>query len=119
MTWEWLQDHFINMDLIPYHSTNASGLRINDIQKYKDRYFTSIAKIIQYLDPQKPIFIVGFPTFEKYLEDPIFKGMIDFKKQGSVWKGTIAGKYKFVGLPFLSRVAGGKDKLVESVREHL
>lgn len=107
------------MDMIPYHSTNASGLRVNDIQKYRDRYFVPITKIIQHLNPQKPIFIVGFPTFEKYLSDPAFKSLIDFKKQGPVWTGTIAGKYRFIGLPFLSRVAGGKDKLVEFVREHL
>ncbi len=119
ITPEWLHNHFINMDLIPYHSTNASGLRINDIQKYRDRYFVSIVKIIKYLNPKRPIFIVGFPTFEKYLENPIFKGMIDFKKQGSVWTGTIDGKYPFIGLPFLNRVAGGKDKLVEIVKGHL
>ena len=119
MTGEWLQDHFINMDLIPYHSTNTSGLRINDIRRYRDRYFLPITKIIRYLNPQKPIFIVGFPTFEKYLENPIFKGLIDFKKEGSLWTGKIIGKYKFIGLPFLNRVAGGKDILAEATKKYL
>jgi hypothetical protein len=118
MTWDWLQNHFINMDLIPYHSTNASGLRINNLPHYKDRYFIPITKIVDYLQPVKPIFIVGFPTFEKYFSDSIFAGLIDFKKHDGIWTGTILKKYKFIGLPFLNRVAGGKDKLAASVKKY-
>jgi hypothetical protein len=119
MTWQWLQDNFINMDLIPYHSTNASGLRINNLQHYRNRYFIPITKIIDYLRPERPIFIVGFPTFEKYLSDPMFANLIEFKKQDSIWVGIILNKYKFIGLPFLNRVAGGKDKLVETAKQYL
>ena len=119
LTWQWLQEHLIAMDLIPYHSTNASGLRINNLKHYRDRYFVPITKIIDYLEPKTPIFIVGFPTFERYLSDPMFAGLIDFKKHDGIWVGTILGKYKFMGLPFLNRVAGGKDKLVVIAKKHL
>jgi hypothetical protein len=81
LSWEWLQEHFINMDLIPYRSSNSAGLRINNLAHYKERYFVPIVKIIEYLDPKEPVFIHGFPTFEKYLENPMFAGLIDFEKR--------------------------------------
>lgn len=119
MTWHWLQQHVINMDLIPYHSTDTSGLRINNLPHYKQRYFVPITKIIDYLNPEKPVFINGFPSFERYFSDPLFSGLIDFKKHDGIWVGMIGKKYKFIGLPFLNRVAGGKDKLVEVVKKYL
>jgi hypothetical protein len=119
MSWEWLQEHLINMDLIPYRSSDSAGLRINNLAHYKERYFIPIIKIIEYLDPKKPIFIHGFRTFEKYLSNPMFAGLIDFEERDGIWVGMIAKKYKFIGTPFLTRVAGGKDKLAEIVLRNL
>ena len=119
MSWDWLQKNFLSLDLIPYHSSDTSGLRINNLAHYKERYFIPITKIIEYLKPERPIFINGFPTYEKYFSDPLFSGVIDFEKHDNIWVGTIAGKYKFIGLPFLNRVAGGKDRLVEVVKKYM
>jgi len=118
-SWKWCQDNFINLELIPYHSIDTNGLRINNLQYFKDRYFVPLTKIIDYLQPEKPIFINGFPTYERYFSSPLFRGLIDFEKHDAVWVGTIAGKYRFVGLPFLNRVAGGKDKLADMVKKHM
>jgi hypothetical protein len=119
ITPEWLQENFINMDLIPYHSTNTSGLRINDLEYYRARYFVPLVKIIEHLDPKRPVFIVGFPTFEEYFEDDVFRGLIDYEKRGGIWVGKLKNKYRFIGLPFLNRPAGGKDKLADIVRQYL
>ena len=119
MSNEWLQENMINMDFIPYHSSNTNGLNINDPQKYKDRYFICITKIIKYLNPQKPIFINGFPTLaERYFSNEIFSDVIKFEKHGPISIGTIAG-YKFIGVPFLTRVSGGKDELAKIVKKYL
>ena len=119
ITWPWLQEHFINMDLIPYHSSNTSGLCINDLTHYKQRYFLPIVKILDYLNPQRPIFITGYPTFERYFADPIFADLIEVRKEDGIWVGTIAGKHRFFGLPFLNRPAGGKDKIAEAIKRQM
>ena len=115
--WDWFQKNLINLEFIPYHSKDAAGLRINNLQEFKYTHFESFCKFLSYLDPEDPIFINGFPTFEKYFADPIFKQDITFikTKSGNVWVGTIRG-YRFIGLPFLTRVAGGLDGVVTNVQ---
>lgn len=114
--WDWFQNNFINLELIPYHSKDANGLRINDVSYYKERYFGALIKLLDHIKPTQPIFINGFSNFEKYFKDPLFADLIQFEKHKNIWKGTING-YAFIGLPFLTRVAGGKDQLVTHVQE--
>ncbi len=114
----WLQNNLVNLEIIPYHSTDANGLRINDTSYYRKTYFEVFLRILNYLDPKEPIFVNGFPTFEKYFRDKVFQRVITFRKIDSIWKGKI-GKYSFIGLPFLTRVKGGKDKLVKEVKKQL
>lgn len=116
--WQWFQDNFINLEMIPYHSTNAAGLRINNLAYYRKTYFEIILKILNYLQPQEPIFINGFPTFEKYFTDPIFHDVVKFKKVNNIWKGTIKNHH-FIGLPFLKFPRGGVDNLVKTVKKEL
>ena len=71
--------------------------------------------MLDYLNPKEPIFINGFPTFEKYFRDKIFKDVIVFKKVKAAWRGKIKN-YPFIGLPFLNRPRGGKEGLVKLVR---
>ena len=118
ITWDWLDANLINLELIPYHSKDSSGLRINDLGEYRKRYFRVLLKIIKYLNPKTPIFINGFSGFVRYLNDPQFHKDIQFEKKGNIWVGAIGG-YPFIGLPFLTRVSGGKDALVKAVRKHV
>lgn len=119
INWDWFHDNFINLDLIPYHSCDASGLRINDVEKYRHREFEAILKILEYIDPKEPIYINGFSGFERYFSNDLFKDTISFKKHNGIWVGKIKNKYTFVGLPFLTRVIGGKDILVTKVKDAL
>jgi hypothetical protein len=91
--WDWFQQHFITLELIPYHSVNANGLRINDLSKYRHVYFETILKILRYLDPQQPIFINGFLTFRSLIEingalRPEFRGVMKFSMSSNVAIGT-------------------------------
>ena len=115
--WSWYQSNFINLEMIPYHSANTSGLRINKPIEFRKIYFEILLKFLKHLNPKKPIFILGFPTFEKYLNQPYFKNIIFFKKYSNFWVGKIENKYDFIGLPFLTRVKGGKDALVNGVKK--
>ncbi len=103
--------------MIPYHSANTSGLRINNPENFKKVYFVILLKLLKFLNPKRPVFILGFPTFERYLSHVYFKDVITFKKQGNFWIGKIGGGYDFVGLPFLTMVKGGKDGLVRGLKE--
>ena len=116
--WDWLQDNLINLEMIPYHSSDASGLRINDLQYYRKTYFEIFLRTLNYLKPNKPIFINGFPTFERYFKDRVFQDIVSFRKIDTIWKGKIKD-YSFIGLPFLNRPKGGKDKLVSLVKREL
>lgn len=115
--WDWYQEHFITLELIPYHSVNANGLRINGIPKYREVYFEIILKLLRHLNPQKPIFINGFPTYRSLLEHPEFDSTVSFTEHEGFWAGKI-GSYDFIGLPFLNRPKGGKDALVTAIKEH-
>lgn len=115
---EWLHNNLINLEIIPYHSSDAGGLRINNLIYYRKTYFEIFLKILDYLNPKEPIFINGFPTFEKYFSNKIFHDVISFKKIDNAWKGKIKN-YSFIGLPFLTRVKGGKNKLVETAKKQL
>lgn len=116
--WDWLQENFINLELIPYHSSNTSGLRINSLQHYYDTYFQILIKLLGVIRPEDAVFINGMPSFEKYfLATPMNKA-IGFKKIKNFYQGRIANRYDFIGLPFLTRVAGGKDKLVENIKAY-
>jgi len=114
----WLRDNLINLEIVPYHSSDASGLRINDLSYYRKTYFEIFLRILDYLNPAEPIFINGFPTFEQYFSNKVFQDIISFKKIDSIWKGKIKN-HPFIGLPFLTRVKGGKDRLVEVVKKQL
>ncbi len=113
--WQWFQDNFIGLEMIPYHSSDANGLRINDLKYYRKTYFEVFLRMLNYLNPKEPIFFNGFATFEKYFSDKIFQDIITFKKVDNIWKGKIKG-YSFIGLPFLNRPRGGKDNLVKSIK---
>ena len=114
--WCWLQDNFISLDFIPYHSVNSAGLRINDQKVFREVYVEILIRILRYLNPQEAIFFHGFPTFSKVLTSEIFHDVFRFQKHGNFWVGRI-DNYDFIGLPFLTRVAGGKDALVRAVRD--
>ncbi len=114
--WEWFQKNVIALEFIPYHSSDAAGLRINDLTKYREIYFEILLKIIRHINPKKTIFIVGFPTLKPYLVKPEFKKVIHFEDKYNFSLGKIDGRYEFIGLPFLTRVSGGKDKLVRNLK---
>lgn len=113
--WDWFQEHFITLNLIPYHSANAKGLRINNYKKFREVYFEVLLKLLKHLDPQKPIFINGFPTYKSFLDSKEFEGVTE---HDNFCKGKIGG-YDFIGLPFLNRPTGGKEKLVENIKKLL
>jgi len=121
--WNWFQKNFINLELIPYHSVNASGLRINNTRKYREVYFEIILKILKYLNPKKPIFINGFPTMRYFIEDkknkilPEFKDVIKYSILKNIAHGKIGDKYKFFGLPFLNRPRGGMSDIIETINK--
>lgn len=115
--WDWYQDNFVNLDMIPYHSANTSGLRINNPAQFRKIHFAILLKLLAHLQPTKPIFILGFPSFESYLSQSHFEKIITFKKHTNFWIGKIDGKYEFIGLPFLTRIKGGKDALVENIKK--
>jgi hypothetical protein len=120
--WGWFQEHFITLDLIPYHSVSANGVRINDLKKYREVYFEIILKFLKYLNPQRPIFINGFPTCRSFLQGkdgrllPEFRDVIEFTATSKVATGRINKYYDFIGLPFLNRPRGGVDAIVEAIR---
>jgi hypothetical protein len=116
--WHWLQRHLISLDLIPYHSTSSAGVSINNPSNFRSTYLEIFLRLIRYLNPKKPIFFNGFPTFaEIFSEDP-FRDVFKFRKYGKYWMGKIDDEFEFFGLPFLTRVRGGKDALVRNVRRH-
>jgi hypothetical protein len=114
--WNWLQENVISLDLIPYHSQNAAGLQIRNPEVFRKSYFEIFLRILEHLDPREPIFFHGFPTVLKYLEQPAFRGAVDFQERHTFWVGAFNKKFKFIGLPFLTRVAGGKDALVAQIK---
>ncbi|MDD2753308.1 MAG: hypothetical protein PHT44_01745 [Candidatus Portnoybacteria bacterium] len=116
--WTWFQDNIINLDFIPYHSKNAAGIRINNIEKFRKVYFQILLKFLEHINPRDYIFVNGFPTFEGYFQNDIFIKAIQFKKVDNFWIGNI-GRFKFIGLPFLTQVSGGKDNLVNNIRRYL
>ena len=116
--WNWLQENLIHLDLIPYHSVRTDGLKINNPRRFRQTYFEIFLRMVHYLDPSEPIFFNGFRTFANELKDSCFCDVIDFRKCDGFWTGVIEKKYEFVGLPFLTRVANGKDALVEQIKAH-
>jgi hypothetical protein len=117
ITWHWLQENLINLEMVPYHSVSSNGLRINDPVKYRDTHFEILLRIIRYLNPTQPIFFNGFPPFADILKE--FSDVIEFENHENIWIGSIDHRYQFVGLPFLTRVSGGKDALVDCVKNYL
>jgi hypothetical protein len=121
--WQWFHENVIHLDLIPFHSASVQGLAINDLTYFKERYFEVLLKILRYLSPQEPVFFNGFPTIASLLRGSNgrrgeeIKAMIEFEKRGAVYRGKIAGEFNFIGLPFQTRVKGGKDQLVANLRE--
>lgn len=119
--WKWFQENFITLELIPYHSVNAGGLRVNDAKKYREVYFEITLKILKYLNPKKPVFINGFPTMRYFIEDKNnkilseFKNVIKYSIVKNVAYGKIDDKYKFFGLPFLNRPRGGVDAIIKTI----
>ncbi len=114
--YKWFHNNLLNLELIPYYSENSNGLRINDVKKYRETYFEILLKILKYINPQKPIFIVGFPTFKEYLKNEVFKDVIQFKESDGICLGKM-NKFDFVGLPFLTRVNGGLDNLINKIKK--
>jgi hypothetical protein len=122
MDWAWYQEHFVALEMIPYHAENIKGLRINDRSKYREVYLTVLLKLLSLFPQQTPIFLNGFPTIRQFLAKdgqpyPEFADVIEFKQHQFVATGRIGG-HEFVGLPFLNRPKGGKDAIVEEIRSH-
>lgn len=113
--WDWFQENTILLEMIPYHSPNSAGLRINNLTQYINTHFKAITKIIEYIDPKEPIFITGFPKFERYFHDVLFKKIVSFDKAGLVCKGKINGEYNFIGIPFLNHPKGGLDQIISDI----
>jgi hypothetical protein len=86
-------------------------------------YFAIILKLLAHLNPPKAIFINGFPTWRRLIEKtkdqllPEFSGVIEFRDYSNFVKGRIDRKYRFIGVPFLNRVKGGKNALVAAIQE--
>jgi hypothetical protein len=99
--WDWFQEHLITLELVPYHSVRANGLRINDVKKYREVYIEITLKLLRHLNPQRPIFINGFPTCRKLMTNE--KGDL-FPELSNV-----------IGLPFLTYPKGGKDAIVAEI----
>lgn len=120
--WNWLQEHFIMLELIPYHSANSNGLRINDLQKYRDVYFEINLKLLRHINPTRPVFINGFPTYRSFFESknkeirPEFRDVLEFRMKQNIAVGKISRKFDFIGLPFLNRPRGGVDAIARAVR---
>ena len=114
--YKWFHNNLLNLELIPYYSENSNGLRINDVKKYRETYFEILLKMLRYINPQKPIFIVGFPTFKEYLKNEVFKDVMQFQEYAGVCLGKI-DKFDFIGLPFLTRVNGGLDNLISKIKK--
>ena len=83
ITWTWLQENLISLDLIPYHSVSSAGLRINDPEKFRATYFEIFLRLIRYLDPVEPIFFNGFPTFAETLRDSAFSGAMNLRSMAT------------------------------------
>jgi len=115
--WDWLQENIILLEMIPYHSPNSAGLRINNLARYINTYFRATTKIIKYLNPKQPIFITGFPKFENYFQNDLFKKIISFDKVGSVYRGKINDKYDIIGLPFLKMPRVGLNQIIKDIKK--
>lgn len=116
--WDWLQENLINLELIPFHSANAAGIRINNLKKYNERYFKVILKLLDHIKPRKPIILNGFPGFARYFGEGEFAKLISFKKVDNFWVGKLAGRYDFIGVPFLGFARGGLEPLARKVRRY-
>lgn len=132
--WTWLQQNLISLDVIPFHSSNASGLRINEPDAFRRNYLEILVRIIEHLNPTRPIFFNGFPTIKRMLDDKrsrkqsgsvasVFADVIKISKPRSIFSGakiatgTFANRFPFIGLPFLIRLPDGIDPLVDEVRQ--
>jgi hypothetical protein len=116
--WSWLQENLISLDLIPYHSQKAAGLRIRNPENFRRTYFEIFLRILDHLDPSDLIFFHGFPTFADELANDAFKDVVEFHKKDGFWIGKFDRRFNFIGLPFLTRVSGGKDALVDKIKRY-
>lgn len=116
--WDWFQDNVIILEMIPYHSPNSAGLKINNLTHYINTYFKATSKIIEYLNPKQPVFITGFPSFKNYFQDDLFKNIVSFDKVGYIYKGKIYNRYDIIGLPFLNRPQGGLDQIIRDIKKY-
>jgi len=128
---DWFQNHFIALNLIPYHSKNINGLQINDYKKFREIYFEILLKLLDHLAPKKPVFINGFPTYKSLLcntrgRKEFEESMLKYTEHLTIdtyhkfWKGKIGG-HDFIGLPFLSRLRkkGALKMIAKSIKENL
>ncbi len=114
--WDWFQKNIIILEMIPYHSSNTSGLRINDLGLYIKTNFKAMTKIISHLNPKEPVYMTGFPTFRCYFEDQLFNDIISFKQKGLIYQGKINNEYSFIGLPFLNRPKGTYNQIIDDLK---
>lgn len=99
--YKWLQKNIINLELIPYHSKNADGLEINNLEEYYKTYFELFRRSIIYFNPRKKIVFFGTSNFKKiFIDSDIFKKDISCDKTGDIYFGKIFNKYSFVVIPF-------------------
>jgi hypothetical protein len=119
--WDWFQKHLITLELVPYHSVNIDGVRINDPVKFRKVYLQIMVKLLSHINPQNSVLINGFPTVRRLMTNKVgvlseYNEVLQIETDGIVATGHIANRFNFVGLPFLSRPRGGKDALVEEIR---
>jgi hypothetical protein len=119
--WDWFQKNLITLELVPYHSVNVDGLRINDSAKFSKIYMQIMVKLLEHINSRNPVFINGFPTVRRLMTNkygvlPDYNEVLQIDTDDIVATGRLANRFKFIGLPFLSRPRGGKDALVEEIR---
>jgi hypothetical protein len=101
ISYKWLQENVINLELIPYHSKSADGLLVNNIEEYYQTYFELFRKAIKHINPNKKIVFFGSSSFENiFVDNNIFNKDIIIEKNNSIYSGKIFGKYDFIVLPF-------------------
>ena len=64
----------------------------------------------------------SFPTWRRFIAykdevDSEFRDVIEFHDHSNFATGRIDKTYRFIGLPFLNRVKGGKDAVVDGIKK--
>lgn len=85
-------------------------------------YMQIMVKLLKHINPMNPVFINGFPTVRRLMTNKqgvlsSYGKILQIDTDNTIATGQIANRFNYVGLPFLSRPRGGKDTLVEAIRD--